>query len=195
MGPAWQTVPVLDASLDELMAAAPQLGLEGYMAKRRDAPYLPGGRSMAWWKIKTGRRRREFVVGGWSSGQGARQHRIGSLALGCFDLTAEAAGREGRAQRLFYVGQAGSGLTEDMIGQLGRLFEQIGTATSPFENTPPVRLDFVEPILVADVAYTEVTESGTLRQPSLKGLRTDILAVEVVWDDEIAACFAGFGPP
>jgi bifunctional non-homologous end joining protein LigD len=39
-------------------------------------------RSTAWWKVKCGRRR-EFVVGGWSTGQGSRHESIGSLALGC----------------------------------------------------------------------------------------------------------------
>ncbi len=43
-------------------------------------------------------------------------------------------------------------------------------------------------MLVVGVAYSEVTESGTLGQPSIKGLRTDVLAGEVTWDDEIGAC-------
>ena len=40
-------------------------------------------------------------------------------------------------------------------------------------------------MLVVEVAYTEVTESGTLRQPSIKGLRTDVVAQDIVADDEI----------
>lgn len=32
-------------------------------------------------------------------------------------------------------------------------------------------------------------ESGTLRRPSIKGLRTDVVVGEVVWDEEIAARF------
>lgn len=189
-GPSWQTVPVLAATPEEAEAACRQLGLEGFMAKRLDAVYVPGGRSRVWRKIKTGRRR-DFVVGGWTTGQGGRQHSIGSLALGCYDVTSDAAEREGRAQRLFYTGQAGSGLTEHMIGQLRRLFAQIAIPASPFDNPVPPRIHFARPMLVADVAYSEVTEGGTLRQPSLKGLRTDIVAAEVVWDTEIAARFAG----
>ena len=59
------------------MDACRQLGLEGFMAKRLDAPYLPGRRSSAWSKIKCGRRR-EFVVGGWSTGTGlpGDEHRL-----------------------------------------------------------------------------------------------------------------------
>ena len=187
-GQAWQTAPVLDASPEELMEACRQLGLEGFMAKRLDAPYAPGKRSPAWSKIKCGRRR-EFVVGGWSTGHGSREDSIGSLALGCYDVSSEEAERGGQPQRLFYVGQAGSGLNEEMIAQLKRLFSQIPVPTSPFENIPPIKLHYVRPMLVAEVVYSEVTESGTLRQPSIKGLRTDVVAGEVTWDEEIAECF------
>ena len=190
-GPAWQTAPVLHATVEELLEAGRHLGFEGYMAKRLDAPYVPGVRSLSWWKVKAGRRRRDFVVGGWSEGRGGRHHSIGSLALGCHDATRDEADRRGRPQRLFYVGQAGSGLTEDMIRQLRRLFVQIATDASPFENAPPVRINYVRPLLVVDVAYTEVTDSGTLRQPALKGLRTDIVAEDVTWDTEIAPFFGG----
>jgi len=182
-GRAWQTAPVLDATPDDLMEACRQLGFEGFMAKRVDAPYLPGRRSSAWSKIKCGRRR-EFVVGGWSTGTGSRESSIGSLALGCYDVTAGEAARRGREQRLLYVGQAGSGLTEVLIRQLTRLFAQIERPSPPFVNPPRAALRWVEPLLVAEVAYTEVTEAGTLRQPSIKGLRTDVVANEVVSDGE-----------
>lgn len=178
-GPAWQTAPILDATPTELVDACRRLGLEGFMAKRLDAPYEPGKRSSAWSKIKCGRRR-EFVVGGWSTGHGSRQTSIGSLALGCYDP----------GRRLFYVGQAGSGLNEDMIGQLTRLFAQIEVPEPPFVNAPKLALHWVKPLLVVEIAYTEVTEAGTLRQPSIKGLRTDVIASEVTWDEEIAARFA-----
>lgn len=187
-GPAWQTAPVLHATPEELLAACRQLGLEGFMAKKLDAPYVPGRRSAHWWKVKCGRRR-EFVVGGWSSVHGSRESSIGSLALGCYDVAAGDADSGGRRQRLLYVGQAGSGLTEETIGQLRRLFAQIGIPDSPFDNVTPPRLHYVEPILVVEAAYSEVTEGGTLRQPSVKGLRTDVVAGDVVWDEEIAARF------
>ncbi len=188
-GRAWQTAPVLDATPEELMVACRQLGLEGFMAKRRDAPYLPGRRSSAWSKIKCGRRR-EFVVGGWSTGSGSRETSVGSLALGAYDVTPEEAAREGRSQRLFYTGQAGSGLNEDMIQRLTRLFSEIEEPTSPFVNPPRVPLHWVRPMLVVEIAYTEVTDGGTLRQPSIKGLRTDVVANEVTFDDELETCFS-----
>lgn len=189
-GPAWQTAPVLDATPEELMAACGELGLEGFMAKRLDAPYLPGRRSEAWWKIKCGRRR-EFVVGGWSAGKRSRASSIGSLAVGCYEAApAAGAGAGGADPRLFYVGQVGSGLTEDLIVALRDLFAKTSLPTSPFANTPSLAaLSFVQPLLVVEVAYTEVTETGTLRQPSLKGLRTEIDAATVTVDEELAARF------
>ncbi len=182
-GRAWQTAPVLDATPEELLEACRAAGLEGFMAKRRDATYQPGRRSPAWWKVKCGRRR-EFVVGGWSTGSGSRAESIGSLALGAYDPSGT----------LYYVGQAGSGLNEEMIRQLQKLFAQIRVEASPFVNPPPaLMLHYVRPMLVAEIAYTEVTESGTLRQPSIKGLRTDVIASDVEWDDEIAERFSGAG--
>jgi len=188
-GPAWQTAPVLDATPDELLEACRQADLEGFMAKRLDAPYLPGRRSTAWSKIKCARRR-EFVVGGWTEGQGARATSIGSLALGCYDVTPEEAERRDRPQRLLYVGQAGSGLTEDTIDDLRRLFSETATPRSPFHNRPPMPVNYVEPTLVVEVQYTEVTEAGTLRQPSIKGFRADLVPAEVVADEEIRGRFA-----
>lgn len=81
-----------------------------------------------------------------------------------------------------------------MIRQLQKLFRQISVTTSPFVNPAPLKLHFVRPMLVVEVAYSEVTEGGTLRQPSIKGLRTDVIASEVTWDDEIAACFGNVVP-
>ena len=80
-----------------------------------------------------------------------------------------------------------------MIRQLQKLFRQISVTTSPFVNPAPLKLQFVRPMLVIEVAYSEVTEGGTLRQPSIKGLRTDV-ASEVAWDDEIATCFGNVVP-
>ena len=190
-GPSWQTAPVLDATPQELLAACAEVGLEGFMAKRLDAPYLPGRRSAAWWKVKCGRRR-EFVVGGWSRGKGSRATTIGSLALGCYDVGPKAAEDRGRPARLFYVGQVGSGLTEDLIAALRELFAKTARPASPFTDprpAPALSLSFVEPLLVVEVNYTEVTEAGTLRQPSFKGLRTDIDPTEVTVDEELAARF------
>jgi len=155
------------------------------VAKRADAPYLPGRRSTAWIKVKC-IRRREFVVGGWTPGQGGRHGSIGSLAVGCYGLD-PATGRSDR--RLHYVGLVGSGLSEATIGQLVAVFARAGVDASPFAEQLVGDVRFVQPVLVAEVAYNEVTEGGTLRQPSLQGFRTDLDPLEVVADEQLQEAF------
>src|SRR5215210_4436578 len=68
-GPSWHTSPLVPpAPAEDLLAACREIGMEGYVAKRADAPYVPGRRSPAWIKVKCVKRR-EFVVAGWSEGQ------------------------------------------------------------------------------------------------------------------------------
>jgi len=181
-GPSWHTSPLIPpAPADELLAACRQVGMEGYVAKRADAPYLPGRRTSAWIKVKC-IKRREFVVGGWSEGSGGRSGSIGSMAVGCWGLDPGTGGSTGR---LHYVGLVGSGLSQDMIRQLTEVFARTARYDSPFAEKLIGKLHFVEPLLVAEVAFNEITESGTLRQPSLQGFRTDLNANEVLADADL----------
>jgi bifunctional non-homologous end joining protein LigD len=181
-GPCWHTSPLIPpAPADELLDACRRIGMEGYVAKRADAPYLPGRRSSAWIKVKC-IKRREFVVGGWHEGQGGRSGSIGSLAVGCWGLDPAAGASTGR---LHYVGQVGSGLSGDMIRQLTAVFQRTARDDSPFAEKLIGKLHFVEPLLVAEVAFNEITESATLRQPSLQGFRTDLNPNEVLADPDL----------
>jgi len=185
-GPSWHTSPLVPpASPEDLLAACRETGMEGYVAKRADAPYLPGRRSSAWIKVKCVNRR-EFVVGGWSEGQGGRSGSIGSLAVGCWGLDRPTGTSTGR---LHYVGLVGSGLSQDLIRQLTEVFARTARDDSPFAERLLGHLHFAEPLLVAEVAYSEVTESGTLRQPSLQGFRTDLRAAEVLADEDLQDVF------
>ena len=76
----------------ELLDACRASGMEGFVAKRAESPYLPGKRSPAWAKVKAVRRR-ELVVGGWQEGEHGRAGRIGSLAIGWVDPEHADAGR------------------------------------------------------------------------------------------------------
>ncbi len=191
-GPNWHTSPVLPlAPPDELLAACRAIGMEGYVAKRIDAPYLPGRRSSAWIKVKC-IRRREFVVGGWSPGRGGRSGSIGSLALGCWGVDPATQASTGR---LHYTGLAGSGLSQDLIRQLTAVFARTARDGSPFFERLIGTLHFVEPLLVAEVAYNEMTDGGTLRQPSLQGFRTDLNAHEVLADEDMQAVLDGRPSP
>ena len=164
-GPTWQVVEPQLGSGADLLAAVAERGLEGLIAKRRDSRYEPGRRSGAWRKLKV-RRRQELVVGGWLPGQGARATTLGSLLVGYY---------EGDALR--YAGRVGTGFTDaDLRSWLAELAAR-GRATTPFDPPPPRavarRARWVEPELVAEVAFGEWTGDGILRHPALVGRRVD----------------------
>ena len=107
-GAAVTTPPVFDegSSLADVQAASAQLGLEGVVAKRVDAPYEAGVRSRHWIK-KPFNTAVEVVIGGWTPGEGRRAGTIGALLLGMYD-------EDGR---LVYVGQVGTGFTQTDAGR------------------------------------------------------------------------------
>lgn len=179
LGPAVSTTPLLagDEGPEALLADCAAIGFEGFVAKKLDAPYSPGRRSPCWLKAKA-IRRRELVVGGWEEGGGGRSGRIGSLAVGWVDPEHRAAWPDGPCLR--WAGQVGSGLSEEMLAQLQPVVERFTARTSPFVEGPRVpHVRWVQPLLVVEVAYREVTSGGTLRHPVLKGLRSDLAPVEV----------------
>ncbi|MEO6204349.1 MAG: non-homologous end-joining DNA ligase [Mycobacteriales bacterium] len=164
-GESWSVPPAFPVGRDLLEATRAQ-GLEGVMAKRRDSRYLPGRRSAAWLKVKN-IRRASVVIAGWKPGEGGRAGRIGSLLLGV-------QGESG----LEFAGHVGTGFTEATLARLGELLTPLQRTDSPFPTAVP-RLHakaavWVEPVLVAEVDYTEWTREGRLRHPSYKGLRDDI---------------------
>lgn len=164
-GESWSVPPAFPVGRDLLEATRAQ-GLEGVMAKRRDSRYLPGRRSDAWLKVKN-IRRASVIVAGWKPGNGGRAGRIGSLVLGV----------QG-ASGLEYAGHVGTGFTDVTLARLGEQLTPLQRPESPFATAVP-RLYakdavWVEPVLVAEVDYTEWTREGRLRHPSYKGLRDDI---------------------
>ena len=148
----------------EAYEGAVALGLEGVVAKRRGSRYLPGKRSDSWAKIKA-RRTAEFVVAGFTPGEGLREPTFGALLL--------AAPEEDGA--LTYRGRAGGGFTDAMLVDLRATLDALATDASPFPETPPEAegATFVRPELVVEVEYTEVTSQGLLRAPVFKRLRPD----------------------
>ncbi|MGI8686368.1 MAG: non-homologous end-joining DNA ligase [Acidimicrobiales bacterium] len=184
-GPSWHLTPLLPTTpVDELLRACDEVGMEGYVLKRTDAAYLPGRRSSAWIKLKC-IQRRELVVGGWTRGEGGRSGSIGALVVGLYGLDRETGGSDGT---LRYVGKAGSGLTQDWIRQLTTVAERLATDENPFSERL-IGVHFLEPLLIAEVAYSQVTAGGTLRHPTLQGFRTDLDPADIVADGELQDAF------
>ncbi|MEA3019077.1 MAG: bifunctional non-ous end joining protein LigD [Actinomycetota bacterium] len=173
-GPTWATPPAFVGEGDMTVAVAEERDLEGVVAKRLDSVYLPGHRSKQWTKIKR-QARDEFIVGGWTPGEGRRAGSIGSLALG---LPAVGGG-------LRYVGNVGTGFTDHELRRLDAALRPTVTDENPFtRNVSYIKKGtvFVEPLLVADVEYTERTNEGILRHPSYKGERIDKSPADVKTD-------------
>ena len=168
-GPNWQTPAVYRGNGDAVLAASKSGGLEGVVAKRVTSRYEPGRRSKDWLKIKN-TCRQEFVVAGWLPGAGSRMGRIGALLVGYHD-----------GGQLRFAGKVGTGFTDAELARLATAFEPLARPTSPFADKVPYReARFLEPVLVAEVEFTEWTHTGTLRHPSYKGLRDDKPAEQVV---------------
>jgi len=73
--------------------------------------------------------------------------------------------REGQA--LYYAGRAGGGLSVKVAQDLRRRLEKIKRKTSPL--TKKIRKPdtvWVEPLLMANIQYTEITADDCLRHPS-----------------------------
>ena len=149
-------------------------GLEGIVSKRADAPYR-SGRGKDWLKIKCGQRA-EFVIGGYSRST-AKDRPFASLLLGTFENG-----------ELVYAGKVGTGFNSADLYALAKRFKPLERKTSRFNKTSPIkevpaseRRDAVwlEPKLVAEVAYTEWTRDGRLRHPSFQALRDDKQARDV----------------
>jgi bifunctional non-homologous end joining protein LigD len=158
---------------DALLEAATKQSLEGIMAKRLGSKYLPGRRSPEWLKIK-GRGRQEFVIAGYTRGQGRRAGTFGSLVLGTYE-----------GGDLVYAGNVGTGFNDREIDKLLSKLKPLARDTPPFKTVPKMPrirkgdVVWVEPKLVAEVEFVEWTHDGHLRAPAYKGLREDKEATEV----------------
>jgi bifunctional non-homologous end joining protein LigD len=163
-----------------LLAAAEKQKLEGIMAKRLGSRYLPGKRSRDWLKIK-GHGRQEFVIAGYTRGQGRRSGTLGSLVLALY-----------QGGDLIYVGNVGTGFNDREIERLLKKLKPLERETPPFKDVPKMprvrkgEVIWVEPKLVAEVEFVEWTHDGRLRAPSYKGLRADKEATDVRREEPMA---------
>ena len=179
-GPNWKVPAYHVGDGEALLAASAAQGLEGVIAKRLNCPYTPGKRGGGWIKVKN-TRSQELVVGGWLSGEGNRSGKIGALLVGHYDTTATDARERGKEQEFKYAGRVGTGFSEQTLADLQRELDPLARDDSPFDGRqPPKGAHFVDPELVAEVGFSEWTNSGTVRHPTFKGLRDDKDANAVV---------------
>ena len=184
-GESWQTPRCSVGHAAELLAATAEQGLEGLVLKRLDSRYVPGGRSGAWLKVKHSMRQ-ELVIGGWMPGEGRRRGQLGALLMGYFDPESE----EGAGEGLRYAGKVGTGFTDADLGELLERLGPLERETSPFAGRQPPKAKaahFVDPRLVAEIEFSEMTSDRMVRHGSYKGLRDDKPATEVRLEEELPA--------
>jgi bifunctional non-homologous end joining protein LigD len=172
----------LQGTKDELLRVVQEFGLEGLVAKRLNSLYETGRRSGAWVKVKL-TRSQEFVIGGYTLPERNRKY-FGSLLVGY-----------NSADGLRFAGRVGTGFSEKVLASVDAQLQKLKRSTCPFINlpektkgrwglgiTPAVmkRCQWVKPVLVAQVKFTEWTLDDQLRQPVFLGLRIDKRAEEVV---------------
>ena len=152
---------------EALFEAICKQGGEGIIAKKASAPYK-GIRTRCWLKVKC-IQRQEFLIVGWSESDKRRGFR--SLLL---------AAKERR--KLTYVGKVGTGFNAKMIEEMMERMAPLAVDKAPVDVPRADRkgAHFIEPKLVAEIAFTELTGDGILRHPSFIALREDKPASQVV---------------
>ncbi|HUF13181.1 MAG TPA: DNA ligase D [Longimicrobiales bacterium] len=137
-----------------------RMGLEGIIAKKADGAYR-GGRSKDWLKIKSDPTD-EFVVVGWTAPGGSRSG-FGALLLGAY---------EGDVLR--FVGSVGTGFNEKQIRSFMKRLEA-SVIDQPAADGAPLSKEhtWVEPTIVVEVRYREMTDETLLRHPVFVGERDD----------------------
>jgi bifunctional non-homologous end joining protein LigD len=152
-----------------LFERAEKEGWEGLLVKHARSAYRDGRRTPDWQKMKI-TKQDEFVVGGWTEPKGARVY-FGSLILGHYDASG----------RLVHNGDVGTGFNGAELARLWKLLRPLETPECPFAGRPKTlgRPHWVNPQLVVQVRYTEMTDDGRLRHPTYLGLRDDKRAADV----------------
>ena len=144
--------------------------LEGVVSKVASSKYREG-RQREWLKSKC-LLSQEFVVIGYTDPGGARSG-FGALVLAVRDDGA-----------LVPSGRVGTGFTEASLAEILAKLRPLERKTPPVDNASTGAaargIHWVDPVLVAEVAFAEWTDVGQLRHPSFLGLRDDKSADEVV---------------
>ncbi|WP_081211984.1 DNA ligase D [Salegentibacter sediminis] len=150
-------------------------GLEGVIAKKADSTYSPGYRSESWLKIKAVQTR-EAIICGYTDSDGSV---FGSLILGTF-----------KNGELSYIGNCGTGFSNEEQKNLLKKFKKHEIKKSPFPkkiNLKGRKPTWMQPELICEVKYSEITKNGFLRHPVFKGLRKDKEPEEITREKQTKA--------
>jgi bifunctional non-homologous end joining protein LigD len=166
----------------KLLREVQRRGLEGLIGKLRDSVYEAGRRSGTWIKLKCVNEQ-EFVIGGFTPPQGARQH-FGALLVGYFE-----------GKKFLFAGKVGTGFNTKSLAALHKKLKGEKRHDCPFADLPSKqggqwvqgitpsmmrKLEWVNPVFVCQIKFAEWTRDAKLRQPVFLGLREDKKPSQVV---------------
>ena len=147
---------------------------EGVMLKQKDSKYVYGSRKH-WIKIKK-EQTEDCIVCGITRGTGRRacisargnpRDMFGALILGQY-----------HRGNLIWVGNVGSGLSDDIIKSFYDTIMPMDARPSPFGYPVPAALKYIAPKIVVEVKCLERTSDGKLRMPVFIRVRDDKLPAD-----------------
>jgi bifunctional non-homologous end joining protein LigD len=158
----------VDSDGKSLFREMKKMNLEGMIAKRKNSRYYIGKRTSDWLKIKN-IQTQEAIIIGFTEPKGARSS-FGSLLLAVK-----------KRNNLVYIGNVGTGFTDKSLKELHTKLKKIVRKTSPVKE--PIKetsdVTWVDPTLVCNIKFTEITDDGSVRHPVFQGLRVDKAPEEV----------------
>ena len=125
----------------------------------------------------------EFVIGGFTPPQGARQH-FGAVLVGYYEK-----------KKFLFAGKVGTGFDTKSLAALHKKLKSEKRDDCPFADLPSKqggqwvqgitpammrKIEWVNPVFVCQVKFAEWTRDGKLRQPVFLGLRDDKKPGDVV---------------
>ncbi len=138
-----------------------RMRLEGLVAKKADSHYR-AGRSNDWLKVRADRTD-DFVVVGFTERKGTREG-FGALLVAQY-----------RGEQLVYVGRVGTGFSNTELSDIRARLDSLRREAPPCTGNVPTggRHRWVDPQLVCEIRFRELTNDNLLRHPAYLRLRDD----------------------
>jgi bifunctional non-homologous end joining protein LigD len=149
---------------DQFFKHACEYGIEGIVSKLANSIY-ESTRTRSWLKVKCNKQQEFVIVGYVPSTKGMPG--FGSLVIAVYEKG-----------KYVYAGRVGTGFKVKQRVELQKQLDKISRTTSPLSEIPRGepslrQAHWVEPRMIAEVAFTEWTSDGSIRHPSFQGLRED----------------------